>query len=304
MAKCDVCSRDESMPYSCRYCGGSFCSDHRLPENHDCPGLEDWGDPGGVFDSGFDDSVATAGGSEGLLGRIDVSTGAGGPLAYFRGNASYLFLAIMWVWFFIQYLLFPFLIAPPGTALWDSVFLLSSEHPLYFWTWITSIFSHGGFGHIVVNSIVIYFFGPVVERRIGTRKFAALFFIAGMAAGLAQIGTAIWVNETSRVLGASGAAMGIMGLLTVLNPNLRVYLYFILPVPLWLLTIGFALYSVFIALGGGIGAGGVAHLAHLVGLGIGLLYGEQLRRHGERAPEQLQFGPGGPGGRGGPRRRF
>ena len=300
MAKCDVCSRDESMPYSCRYCGGTFCSEHRLPENHDCPGLEDWGDPGGVFDSGFDDTVASRGTTGGdLLERVGVSTGAGGPLAYFRGNAAYLFLAVMWVVFFLQLILIR-----TAPALHELVFVLSSNHPEYVWTWFTAVFAHGGFGHIVVNSIVLYFFGPVVERRIGTQKFVALFFVAGVAAGLSQVGTAIVVGEFSAVVGASGAIMGIMGLLTVLNPNLRVYLYFILPVPLWLLTIGFALYSVFIALGGGIGAGGVAHLAHLVGLGIGLLYGERLRQQGERGPEQLQFGPGGPGGRGGPRRRF
>ena len=27
------------MPYKCRYCGGVYCSDHRLPENHRCEGL-------------------------------------------------------------------------------------------------------------------------------------------------------------------------------------------------------------------------------------------------------------------------
>ncbi|MDX1745471.1 MAG: rhomboid family intramembrane serine protease [Halobacteriales archaeon] len=296
MAKCDVCSRDETMPYSCRYCGGTYCSEHRLPENHDCPGLEDWGDPGGVFDSGFDDSVVSGSSSGDLLARVGVSTGAGGLLGYFRGNASYLFLAIMWVVFLVQLLLLQ-----TAPRLHEQLFVLSSAHPEYVWTWVTAVFAHGSFGHIVVNSIVLYFFGPVVERRIGTKKFVALFFAAGVSAGLAQIGTAILTGEFSAVVGASGAIMGVMGLLTVLNPNLRVYLYFILPVPLWLLTIGFALYSVFIALGGGIGAGGVAHLAHLVGLGIGLLYGERLRKAGERAPEQLQFGPGG---RRGPRRRF
>ncbi len=94
--------------------------------------------------------------------------------------------------------------------------------------------------------------------------------------------------------------MAIMGVLTVLNPQLKVYLYFILPVPLWLLTVGFAGYSVFIVLGGGIGTGGVAHLAHLVGLVVGLGYGEKLKREGASAPTELQFG----GGRMGGRRRF
>ena len=38
MVKCDVCGKDEYMPFRCKYCGGYFCSEHRLPEMHDCPG--------------------------------------------------------------------------------------------------------------------------------------------------------------------------------------------------------------------------------------------------------------------------
>ncbi|MDR0459838.1 MAG: hypothetical protein LBH62_00115 [Nitrososphaerota archaeon] len=35
--KCQICGIDTVMPYSCPYCGGQFCSQHRLPENHTCP---------------------------------------------------------------------------------------------------------------------------------------------------------------------------------------------------------------------------------------------------------------------------
>ncbi len=298
MARCDQCGQDENMPYECGYCNGTFCSQHRLPENHECPGLHGWDDPDGVFDSGFDDSVQNQArsGRTTVMDRVQKLTATGGPLAYFRGNLSYTFLAIMWVVFFLQQIVGTFV----SLRLYEALFVLSSQQPEFMWTWITSIFSHGGFGHILVNSIVLYFFGPIVERRVGSKTFLALFLIAGMAAGLAQISTAILFGGISRVVGASGALMAIMGVLTVLNPHLRVYLYFILPVPLWLLTLGFALYSVFIALGGGFGAGGVAHLAHLTGLGIGLVYGEKLKREGEQLPKQLQLGGGGRG----PRRRF
>lgn len=293
MATCDVCGRQENMPYTCHYCGGSYCAEHRLPENHRCAGLEEWDDPAGVFDSGFDDSVRDSGGGASRVLDVD----AGGFLGYFKGNAAYVFLALMWVTFFVQLVVRQF--GPAG--LFEPLFLLTTRNPAYVWTWVTSVFAHGGFGHIVINSIVLYFFGPIVERRVGTKAFVALFLVAGMVAGLAQIATAIVLAETSAVLGASGAIMAIMGVLTVLNPQLRVYLYFILPLPLWLLTVGFAAYSVFIALGGGIGAGGVAHLAHLVGLVIGLGYGEKLKREGASVPTQLRLG-GGRGG--GPRRPF
>lgn len=39
MAKCQVCGKDVALPFTCRYCGGTFCAEHHLPENHNCPGL-------------------------------------------------------------------------------------------------------------------------------------------------------------------------------------------------------------------------------------------------------------------------
>lgn len=39
MGGCSVCGDSSRMPYSCRRCTGTYCSDHRLPENHGCPGL-------------------------------------------------------------------------------------------------------------------------------------------------------------------------------------------------------------------------------------------------------------------------
>ncbi|WP_458187865.1 rhomboid family intramembrane serine protease [Haladaptatus sp. NG-WS-4] len=306
MAKCDACGQTENMPYKCRMCGGTFCSEHRLPENHSCPGLNEWNDPEGVFDSGFDDSVQNQGRSK----TFSVDTGTGGPLAYFRGNMTYVFLALMWLTYVLQYAVAPiFGITAPGPGRpadlqWYSLFTLTTENPQYVWTWVTSVFSHGGIFHLAINSLVLYFFGPPVEQRMGSKKFAALFLVTGALAGLAQVGATILTqpNLFVPVLGASGAIAAIMGVLTVLNPNLRIYLYFIIPMPLWLATLAFAVYSAFVSVSGGIGAGGVAQLAHLTGLGLGLLYGAKLKKEGQRAPQQLEFGGGG-GGMGG-RRRF
>jgi len=305
MARCTLCGKDENMPYTCRRCGNTYCAEHRLPENHDCIGLQDWDDPSGVFDSGFDDSVENPGrtntSASSTFDRLKPDTSTGGPLGYFRGNMTYVFLGLMFVTFaaeFVVLILF-------GRDAFSAIFTLSSAHPFYIWTWVTSIFAHSVSNpfHIFFNGIVIYFFGPLVERRAGSKAFAALFLVSGVIAGLAQIGISILMGDVSAVLGASGAALAILGVLTVLNPGLRVYLYFLIPVPLWLLTIGIAGFSVFAIGTGGTGAGGVAQVAHLAGLVIGLAYGEHLRRSGTRAPEQLQFG-GGRGGMGPGRGRF
>ena len=288
------------MPYRCRHCGGTFCSEHRLPENHDCPGLDDWNDPGGVFDSGFDASVEdTQRGRSGLAERLSISTGPGGIMGYFRGNMTFVFLAIMWVVFPLELVVY---FGLQDLGLFASLFTLSSGQITYVWTWVTSVFSHSPFNfmHIFFNSIVLYFFGPIVERKVGTRAFAGLFIVSGAIAGLAQVLATVAVGGTTSVLGASGAIAALLGVLTVLNPNLRIYLYFIVPMPLWLATLLFAGYSVLVSSVGGIGAGGVAQLAHLAGLGIGLLYGVYLKQQGTRAPQELQIG----GGRRGGRRRY
>lgn len=310
MAKCDVCGRHVDMPYNCGHCGGTHCPEHRLPENHDCPGLDNWSDPGGVFNSGFDERVNPETGGRGLLGRLGFDTGPGSMMGYFRGNVSYLFLAIIVVVFILEFVVLGLF----GSDAFRTMFVLTSANPEYIWTWITSVFSHSpaGFAHIFGNGIVLFFFGPVLERRIGSRRFAALFLVSGMIAGLAQIGLGFLLGDpVTGVLGASGAILAILGVITVLNPGLTVYLYFVLPIPIWVLTGGYALLSVFGVVAPGIG-GGIAHGAHLAGLIIGLAYGHHIKGRVSGPPGRLQFGRGGggmgpgggPGGPGGPGKRF
>ena len=129
--------------------------------------------------------------------------------------------------------------------------------------------------------------------------------IFGAVAGLGFILASQFLGTVPvSVVGASGAIFAILGVLTVLNPGLKIYLYFFIPMPLWLFTLGFALLSVVFFLSPGtassLGQGNVAHLAHLLGLVIGLGYGKHVQGQ-QRVPDRLQFG--GPGGPGGPGRR-
>ena len=159
MSECDACGKQENMPYQCGHCGGTFCSEHRLPENHDCPGLNEWDDPEGVFSSG---GPSTSGRS---TQAREATTSQARSLwrRYFQGNATYVFLGLMWVTFALQVLVGTFVSA----TLSRDIFVLTISNPEYVWTWFTSVFAHGGFTHIAVNSIGLYFFGPPVERPVG-----------------------------------------------------------------------------------------------------------------------------------------
>ena len=291
MARCAYCGEDESLPYNCRYCGGQFCSTHRLPENHECPGLDRIGQDRGVFDSGFDGQVTTET-DRSVLDRLGIDTSRGGPLAYVRGNVTTLVLVLMWLTLLLQYLA----IIIGGQELHNYLFVLSSDHPEHVWTWITSIFAHSTVNifHIIFNSIVIFFFGPLVERYIGSRRFAGLFIVSGVLAGLSQIAIDVIEGvpgEPAGVLGASGAALAILGVLTVFNPHLRVYLFGIMPMAIWILTGGIAVISLLLILAGAPDAGNIAHMAHLVGLLVGLVYGAYIQRHANiRPPRQFHLG--------------
>ena len=291
MAQCDECGRHENLPYQCRRCGGTFCAEHRLPENHDCAGLDGWNDPSGVFDSGFDDSVDNRGGR----GRkaLDRLTSTGGPLGYFRNNLTFVFLGLMWVTFGLQ-MTVTYLLELPELA--ATLFVLRPTHIEYVWTWFTSVFAHGGFVHIAFNSIALYFFGPLVERYLGSKRFGLLFLVSGAVAGLSQIGVSVFIGDPlAGVVGASGAIMAVLGVITVVRPNLRVMLIIPpIPMPIWAMTGLYALASVFglITPYGG----NIAHAAHLSGLVIGLVYGEHAK--GQRSvPNKIRLG-GSRGGRG------
>ncbi len=305
MAKCDICGKEESMPYQCRHCGGTYCGDHRLPESHNCPVVKQWEEHGKVFDSTFDDSVGGSGTQKaGMADRFGLDTGPGGPLAYLRGNMTYIFLGLMWITFAAQVFLDPIL--TPST--WEAIFVFSPDNPFYAWTWVTSIFAHGSILHIVFNSIVVFFFGRLVEQVIGWKKFGLLFILSGILAGFGQVGTNLLLFDGGPgVVGASGAALALLGLLTVIKPDLTVYLYFVLPLPIWVISGGTVAISLLFLLTGQPGAGGIAHVAHLVGVLVGLAYGYRIRSR-VRVPGQYQFGggggrPPGPGGPGGPGRR-
>lgn len=288
------------MPYTCNFCGNTFCSEHRLPENHSCDGLssyeKDVRESGKVYDGPSTSPTASTGGRS-------------YSLPSFNGNVTYLLLAGMAVTFVVQILL----LALGFGRLHNAVFVLHPDRLLYVWTWVTSVFAHGGPAHILINGLVLFFFGTLLERKIGSDRFLALFFVAGIVAGLSQgVATLLTLDtmpqpetaayQSMGALGASGAIAAVLGALTVLNPNLRVYLWFFIPMPLWVLTIGFAAYDTFYAATGGVGAGGVARLAHLSGLALGLAYGWKLKQEGVAVRDRLNFGGGGPGGPGGPGR--
>lgn len=89
---------------------------------------------------------------------------------------------------------------------------------------ITSMFMHGGWGHLLGNMLFLWVFGNNIEDSMGHVRFLVFYLATGVAAGLAHV----FFSPLSAVpaVGASGAISGIMGAYILLYPGARVRTYF------------------------------------------------------------------------------
>ena len=156
--------------------------------------------------------------------------------------------------------------ADPGRALMAELLLVPAQIPTRPWTALTYMFLHGGVGHLVVNMIILFFFGPRLETRLGTRHFLGLYFLSGLAAA----GVSWIFTPMARIVGASGAIFGILLGFARYWPRERLLIWGVFPMEArWLvaLSVAFSLFGGF----GGVG-GNIAHFAHLGGLVGGWAY--------------------------------
>lgn len=75
------------------------------------------------------------------------------------------------------------------------------------WRLMTSVFVHGGYIHLLLNMIALYFLGADLEKYIGRLEFLVLYLLCGIAGGIASL----WWNIYSVSVGASGAIFGLYG---------------------------------------------------------------------------------------------
>jgi membrane associated rhomboid family serine protease len=150
--------------------------------------------------------------------------------------------------------------------------------PFPFWsTLFTSMFLHGGWGHLGGNMLFLWIFGDNIEHRLGHLRFLIFYVACGFAASLAHI----LFNSASNIpaVGASGAISGVLGGYLLMYPRNRVYVLTwggVMAVPaifmlgLWIVT-QFVNGVGSIAVTGETGGGGVAYMAHIGGFAAGLI---------------------------------
>jgi membrane associated rhomboid family serine protease len=129
---------------------------------------------------------------------------------------------------------------------------------------ITSGFIHGGFLHLFVNMLVLFFFGPDLEFILGSTGFL------GVYAGSLVIGSLYPLikfrnKEDYIAIGASGAISGVVFSFCLFEPMRTIYLFGFFAMPAFLFAILYVGYSVYAMKRAEDNIGHEAHLAGALG---------------------------------------
>ncbi|HUF76619.1 MAG TPA: rhomboid family intramembrane serine protease [Longimicrobiales bacterium] len=135
------------------------------------------------------------------------------------------------------------------------------------WTLVTYMFLHAGVAHLLFNMIGLFFFGPRLESRLGSRGFLWLYFLSGLGGAVFSL---IFAREAA-VVGASGAVYGVLLGFALYWPRERIYIWGILPVEAWLLATLLVFGSLYAGVNPGAGSR-TAHFAHLGGLAFAFVF--------------------------------
>lgn len=143
-------------------------------------------------------------------------------------------------------------------------------------SWLSFMFLHGGFWHLLGNMWSLYIFGDNVEDRLGPFRYLVFYLLCGITSGLSHL--LFNFHSNMPTIGASGAIAGVMGAYLILHPHSKILtLIPIIFIP-WFIEIpaffflGFWFVLQFINAAGSHGnIGGIAWWAHIGGFVFGIV---------------------------------
>jgi membrane associated rhomboid family serine protease len=158
---------------------------------------------------------------------------------------------------------------------WQYLTADTLTHPWLWWQFLTAGFTHDphSIWHILGNMFALFVFGRDIEARYGSREFLRVYLATVVFANV------VWCIATkftggaalATCYGASGAIAGIVVLYAFNFPHTMFLLFFVFPIPAWLLGIGLVGMDIYGALGG-IRGSNVAYAVHLAGAAFALVY--------------------------------
>lgn len=144
------------------------------------------------------------------------------------------------------------------------------------WRLLTYAFLHdtNALTHIFFNMLFLWWFGSEIETIYGSREFLSFYLLSALLGGIAFLlfpeGIRLMAPGRHLCLGASGAVTAVMVVYACHFPTRVIYLFFLIPVPIWLLVVFEVCQDLFHFLGGGGTTTAVS--VHLAGAGFGFLY--------------------------------
>jgi membrane associated rhomboid family serine protease len=163
-------------------------------------------------------------------------------------------------------------IALPGGPIFVDAAGYSTHRLFDGWIWVpfTYMFVHGGLSHLFWNMVQLFFFGPDVERALGTRQFLRFYLFCGVAGALANLVVFALGGPSVPVIGASGAVLGVLVAFAVLDPDREVFL---IPIPFPITARGIVIIFVILNLLNAFGGGsGIAVATHFGGMIAGYTF--------------------------------
>ncbi|HWP70218.1 MAG TPA: rhomboid family intramembrane serine protease [Gemmatimonadaceae bacterium] len=155
------------------------------------------------------------------------------------------------------------------------------DYAINIWTPLTSMFLHGGWGHLIGNLLFFWVFGNNVEDSMGRVRFVVFYLLCGLIAAAAHV--VLDPRSPVPTVGASGAISGILGAYLILYPKVRVRMLFwfilfirIIPIPAWAVLLWWFFWQVVAGLPQLMTvdrevSGGVAVWAHIGGFVAGVV---------------------------------
>jgi len=158
--------------------------------------------------------------------------------------------------------------------IWGHFSVEIAMNQVQIWRFLTFQFLHADGMHLFGNMLAMYFFGIFAERWWGSKKFVFFYLASGIAGVLLYLilfytGVFGIVPAYRPMVGASAGIFAILVCAAIIAPNLRVLLFFIIPVRMKTMAIGMLVFAAFMVLTNGNNAGGEA--AHLGGAILGFI---------------------------------
>ena len=126
------------------------------------------------------------------------------------------------------------------------------------WQPLSTMFSHGGIGHLLMNMFILYQFGNPIEYNKGKVIFLVLYFLGGILTSLFSFSFMLWFDLNHNLVGASGAISVLLGYFALVDVYQRK------GIVVWILLISFAPLLLGLP---------IAWYAHIIGFIIGWIMG-------------------------------